>query len=278
MLNYVQHPFKQKNLDGTLHVMNYNIMVGWKMLDNNNEISNEKYSEFKDLINEQPRPDVIFTQETSTRITDIIKEDFGYKYVHKIKGKSPAIFSKFPITKSGSIPFGPGLNACLWADVVVRTDTFRTYSIHLESNRLSNSSYDFLVQNEYETSEAIKGLSSFILNYSKYSSKRASQAELVKKHTQKSPYPVIISGDLNAPPMSYTYKTLKSGLCDTFVEKGTGFGTTWTGAIPMLRIDYIFASEKLINTNYTCYKKDLSDHYPIKASFKPLSQNELKIF
>lgn len=270
MLDYVQIPINRKTSDGTFHVMNYNVMVGWKMLNVNNDISKEKYEQFINLIEEKPKADIICTQETGTRIAEIINKDLGYPYIHKIKGKSPAIFSKHPIVNKGSISFGPNLNACLWADIIINSDTLRTYSLHLESNRLNNSSYDFLAQNDYETSEAIKGLSDFLFNYSRFSSRRAIQAEKVKKHTLLSPYPIIISGDLNAPPVSYTYKTLKRDLCDAFVEKGSGIGTTWTGVIPMLRIDYIFASQNLRNTNYTCYKNDLSDHYPIKASFNPI--------
>ena len=269
MARYVQLPFSDRNHNGPLHVMNYNVMVGWKMLDKDNRISKDSYKKFSDLIFEEPQPGIICTQETSARISEIISNELNYPYLHSVNKKSPAIFSRYPIVDKGIMSFGKTLNACLWADIKYESDTIRVYSVHLESNRLSNSSYDFLARNEYETTEAIKGFKDFLIKYSQYSSKRAEQATQIKSHIDQCPYPVIVSGDFNDPPVSFTYKTLSKGLNDTFVNSGRGFGTTWSGAIPMLRIDYIFASEEMNNTGFVCYKSDLSDHYPIKASFDP---------
>ena len=38
---------------------------------------------------------------------------------------------------------------------------------------------------------------------------RVSEALKIKKHINKSPYPVIVCGDFNDTPLSYTYSTLK---------------------------------------------------------------------
>lgn len=268
MSTYVK-PFSDSyKPEGNFHVMTYNVMVGWKMLDKNNKPSESRYEAFKSLIEEEPMPGVICTQESSKRADEILKDSLGYSFVHKIEKRSPSIFSKYPIVSNGQISFGSSLNSCLWADIKIENDTLRIYSVHLESNRLSNSSYDFLVQDEYETSKAVKGIMSFLLKYPVFAGKRADQAILVREHIESSPYPVVVSGDFNDPPMSYTYRTLKSELNDTFLDNGRGFGTTWTGAIPLLRIDYIFASKEINNTAFICMDSDLSDHYPIKASFQ----------
>ena len=68
--------------------------------------------------------------------------------------------------------------------------------------------------------------------------------------------------------LCHTHITLlKKGLNDTFLDSGAGIGTTWIGTIPLLRIDYIFASKELDNTGLIKLKNNLSDHYPVKASF-----------
>ena len=124
-----------------------------------------------------------------------------------------------------------------------------------------------MLKEEYRSLDAIQGLKDFALKYPSYAGIRAEQAIKVKAHMNESPYPVIVGGDFNDPPVSFTYKVLKKGLTDTFLQSGQGFGTTWSGAVPMLRIDYIFASKSLINTSYTCVESDFSDHYPVNASF-----------
>jgi len=57
------------------------------------------------------------------------------------------------------------------------------------------------------------------------------------------------------------------GLKDSFLTSGRGVGTTWRSSIPMLRIDYIFADDHFNGTNFRIIKSDISDHYPVKASF-----------
>ncbi|MBK6641784.1 MAG: hypothetical protein IPG39_11360 [Bacteroidetes bacterium] len=69
--------------------------------------------------------------------------------------------------------------------------------------------------------------------------KRAAQADMISKHIGTSPYPVIVCGDFNDTSLSYTYKTISAGLLDAFRESGSGMGSTYTGPIPGLRIDYI---------------------------------------
>ncbi|WOO41416.1 endonuclease/exonuclease/phosphatase family protein [Rubellicoccus peritrichatus] len=67
----------------------------------------------------------------------------------------------------------------------------------------------------------------------------------------KEPLPVILAGDLNSTPGGFPQRSLAGVLNDTFAEQGFGFGWTFpgksshliTGYGPVLRIDYIFASE-----------------------------------
>jgi len=169
--------------------------------------------------------------------------------------------------EKGVLEFGSKINSCLWADIVIRPkDTVRVYSAHLESTRLSASSYELLAEDPSMT-RPFSGIRDLVLKYPRYAGKRADQAIRVKAHISQSPYPVILCGDMNEPPTSYTYQVLQEYMTDAFIENGAGFGNTWKGKIPMLRIDYIFASKELTNTSYTCIPSDLSDHYPVKASY-----------
>jgi len=178
------------------------------------------------------------------------------------------IYSKHPLIETGWVEFGSKINSCLWADIALTdNDTVRIYSTHLESTRLSASSYDLLSENVAASTAPLQGVKDLVMKYPRYAGKRADQAEKVKEHIATCPYPVILCGDMNEPPTSYTYRVLKEDMSDAFRETGTGLGNTWQGKIPMLRIDYIFASRDLTNTSYRCMSSDLSDHYPVKASF-----------
>lgn len=268
ILSYVRPDIHFNKDQGNVHVLSFNVMKGTMLVDKAHQFTKERQELFNRVVRQVPIPDIICAQEVNELAKSAFDTAFEYPYSHQIEQRGATIITRFPIIRKGQVDFGPRLNSCLWADLLINaTDTIRVYSLHLESNRLSQSSYAFNAKEGYEAEEAIRGLKDLITKYPRYAGKRGNQAEMVKKHINSSPYPVIICGDLNDPPMSYTYRTLKKGLNDTFLDTGGGFGTTWTGAIPMLRIDYIFASKEIENTAFYCLESELSDHFPVKASF-----------
>ena len=250
-----------------LTVLTYNVMMGFGLADHEQEPSPPKLEKLTSLLAMQPRPDILCLQEAGPLAIKAFSKISEYPYTHSFSPKGAVIYSAHPIIKKGFLDFKSKVNSCLWADVLIsQKDTVRVYSVHLESTRLGSSSYNLLAEEGSQYSSA-QGLKDLILKYPRYAGKRAEQAHLVKEHMTRSPHPVILCGDMNEPPTSYTYRVLKKNMTDAFVETGSGFGNTWKGKIPMLRIDYIFASERLTNTSYTCLHSDLSDHYPVKASF-----------
>lgn len=268
-LSYLKPGVKSQHKTDDLHVLSFNAMMGFKMVDEHHQFKASNQEALDDLLRQSPDPAVVCIQEASDMVRNALKTTFKDYHVHHINKRGAIILSKYQLLDQGEIYFGSKLNSCLWADILVTPeDTIRVYSAHLESNRLSRSSYDFLTKEEYEPQDAIAGVKDLFVKYPQYAQKRGEQALKVKEHMDKSPYPLILCGDLNDPPMSFTYRTMKQGLNDTFLDNGAGFGTTWNGAIPMLRIDYIFASKELKNTGFQKRKNQLSDHYPVVASFE----------
>ncbi|WP_439880373.1 endonuclease/exonuclease/phosphatase family protein [Pontibacter sp. MBLB2868] len=195
---------------------------------------------------------------------------FSVSYVDKNKADiGIVIFSKYPIVDKGIIRFGESHNnRGIWADVNVEGDTVRVYTAHLQS--MSIKSQD--IENTYS---AIGNEGSFkkeSRNLARRLKKgfvaRGHQVELLLEHIKESPYPVIVCGDFNDIPFSYTYNELAKELDNAFVEAGSGVGATYNGPLPFLRIDNQFYSESMKAFDFeTHYEMGLSDHFPVSAKY-----------
>lgn len=192
---------------------------------------------------------------------------YPYHYIYK----DMAIFSRIPILRKNHITFEPQYSSsCIYCDFKVGKDTVRVYSVHLESYKLGKKERQFMKEmsqglKSKDISGEVKNLTIRLSTANKY---RANQAEVIQRHVQHSPYPVIICGDFNDTPLSYTYRKIKSDLTDCFIKQGRGLGNTYIGEFPSFRIDYILHTPGLETLSYTRDEITLSDHYPIKAGLK----------
>ena len=97
---------------------------------------------------------------------------------------------------------------------------------------------------------------------------RSQQVQDVKREILKSPYPVLLTGDFNDVPNSYSHQVIAAELSDAFAEKGWGLGRTFQFLSPTLRIDYIFYGQPLQLVRFLQYNWDHSDHKPLTAVFE----------
>ena len=191
------------------------------------------------------------------------KEDFwGYAHFGIL------IFSKYPIIKKQTVSFYPNdYNSIFqYVDIVKGADTIRVFNIHLQSLRFSKANLKYIDKPTVEDENAaIKESRNIIGKFKKGFLKRQVQADRIRAEIEKSPYPVIVTGDFNDVPNSYAYHTIGKGMINAFVKKGTGLGRTFSGISPVLRIDNIFVAEKMDVLQFQLIKKKLSDHFPIIA-------------
>lgn len=207
---------------------------------------------------------------------DDIKEIFSkYPYQH-IWYKSEqswaksgvATFSKYPIINKSNINFDSNYNTMIYSDIVIENDTIRLFNNHLESNRLTERDRDLPIQlkNNFD-SENLSGttlhLSRKLNNAYK---KRALQADTIARLVNKSPYKVMVCGDFNDVPVSYTYTTIKGKLKDAFSETGLGLGWTLNLSIYKFRLDYVLYDSTYVVDNYKVSKVNYSDHYPVECN------------
>lgn len=211
--------------------------------------------------------DYFETTDTLVKILDADNVHFeSASSLHKTHHWGAATFSRFPIVNRGKIKFEKSKgNICLYTDIVKNADTIRVFNVHFESNHLETEKLDQLVEGD-STSRIIA--TDMVNALRKSYLKRAKQVDLVRDAIQASPYPVIVCGDFNDTPVSYTYTQISEGLKDAFLENGTGFGFTYAGRIPFLRIDYIFHDQRLHSSQFSVLTdKKYSDHYPVQCTF-----------
>ena len=237
-----------------LNILSFNVRLFnfYESKDAQNNIQ-ETFSSFL----EKENPDVLFLQEYNKEMK-IDFPEFPYNYIH-FRGKNilgHAIFSKYPLINTYSFDFEDSYNNALSADLVKDTDTLRVYNLHLQSLSIKpRVSYLQELNNEVLR----KRISTLFI-------KQQEQVELIVEHKNNSRYPVIISGDFNNTPFSYTYRKLSESMNDAFVEAGNGIGTTFLFEYYPMRIDYILASKELQILSFSTINKTFSDHYPISAT------------
>jgi endonuclease/exonuclease/phosphatase family metal-dependent hydrolase len=209
-------------------------------------------------------------------IPDIMEADgfseYHYSYNPKLNFDGDhhfgiIIFSKYPIINKQTISFFPhDYNSIFqYTDVVKGTDTIRVFNIHLQSLKFTNTNLEYIDNPSMTDEEDLKKSKSLISKLKKGFLHRKEQAERIRAEIDKSPYPVMVCGDFNDVPNSYAYRTIGSGLQNTFAEKGSGIGRTFSGISPTLRIDNIFVSQSYDVLQYTRINKKLSDHFPVIA-------------
>jgi endonuclease/exonuclease/phosphatase family metal-dependent hydrolase len=182
-----------------------------------------------------------------------------------------ATFSKFPIVGKDAIHFqAKGANTVIISDIKVGEDTIRLFNTHLQSIRFAWSDYKFIenLNKEDIEQDELKGGITILRRLKRAFVKRAMQVETLRDSMNASPYPVILCGDFNDTPSSYTYATLSSNMLDAFRESGQGSGKTYAGPFPSFRIDYIFHDKKIQSTAFKTFSEKLSDHYPISCFVK----------
>ena len=212
-----------------------------------------------------------FFPTKDTLLTFLPNIHYHERYTHALGGQQyfgVALFSKYPIVRKGYVPFASDANNfCIYADLLVSGDTIRVYNGHLQSIRLKPEDYD-LANGKTEQSEIDDAGKRIARRLKSAFVKRQEQVDRIATSIQASPYPVVLCGDFNDPPVSYTYETLSDILEDSFVACGNGIGNTYIGAFPSFRIDYILHSPSLKAIAYKTLDEKLSDHHAVTATLE----------
>lgn len=270
----------QDDIENPVKVLSYNVQVFDVYNFNEREHKRDEIFHFLD----EQDADILCFQEFyhQENSSDFVTKDSMVKmlgtsydherYTHALTQKryfGVATFSKYPIVGRGEIDFeNDDNNSCIYSDILINEDTIRVFNAHLGSIRFQNDDYEFFGEEADTRYQYRNKAGRRILGRLKIAfQKRAEQSELVAAEIERSPYPVILCGDLNDTPVSYCYRQFSSILEDAFSYSGEGTGETYIGKVPSNRIDYIFHSSDLMVGAFTTHEIEMSDHKPISAEF-----------
>ncbi|MCX7953659.1 MAG: endonuclease/exonuclease/phosphatase family protein [Bacteroidales bacterium] len=258
-----------------IRVLSYNV----RLFDRYNWKNNYKYRQpILDYIVKE-NPDIVCLQEYYFQsdgkypTTEYLQKKLKAKNINQyfsihLRGTDYfgiATYSIFPIIKKETIKFKNTSNIVLITDILINADTVRIYNVHLESFRLSEEDIIFLKKPTNLTTNY--GKANTIIHYlTRAFLKREIQTDSLFNSIKNCKYPIILCGDFNDIPASYTYKKINKFLKNAYDIIDLNLGSTYNGYIPFLRIDNIFYSSHFSSKNFSIDRTNkFSDHFPIKC-------------
>ena len=262
--------FSGENSDDTdIKILSYNVrsFTG----DGDNRDKKENAEQIISMLDGQ-NADIICLQESRLRKNNIfnlaktvndLKNIKHYQFARSSNTFGSVTMTKFPIVNMGEIRFEESRNITIFTDMLIGKDTIRVYNLHLQSYHIEPKDYAVLenIDIQEEKNRAVYRKVGVLMKDA--FERRAHQAKAIRKHIDECPYKVIVCGDFNDTPTSYSYHTISEDLSDAFVDSGKGFGRTYVGELPSFRIDYIMHSKSLKSYNFETLDFKFSDHLPI---------------
>ena len=262
VLDYCPLKWKREVPDGCLLLMSYNT---------GNAYTGENTGVLLDYLR-QTNADIVCLQEIAATTLQqpqakALLDSLRYQLLQK---DGRIVLSRLPII-SDTVPLPIGLsrtgNGTLACLVEYEGDTLMIVNNHLESNRLEDSIKQDYVANldnpEYrKMKESGRKIGRKLTTSTVF---RGAQTDtLCRFAEQHRDERVILCGDFNDTPVSYTCQQLGKRLKNAFSESGRGIGLSYNKRGFWVRIDHIFHNEQCRSyQTYIDRSIATSDHYPL---------------
>lgn len=267
------YPINAKNEipDGSIKVMSYNVLMfaPW-------ELEKGTPNPIVEFIMDSDA-DIVCLQEANPSEAggEALERKFKARYPYydvtkKAGGESLTICSKFPILSKDTMDICSTGNMSVAYVLDINGDKTLVINNHLETVGLSfeeKDDFEKMVNREMAEYEAKAASRSLIRKLTEANKRRASQADVIAQviaEYRAKGYSVMVFGDFNDTPLSYTFRTIGKGLTDAFSSSGRGLGYTYQKNGMNVRIDHILCSD-----DWTPYgaqvNKEIynSDHFPV---------------
>ena len=228
--------------------------------------------------------DIICLQETyAAAYTQALADSLEPKGYRKATHKGLSLFTRLPIISSEELSYPTLNNSGFIAYLRWQSDTIMLINNHFESNHFSlemrQRYVDALEQTANSTrhnvaDSLIDDVKPLLRLMAEAAPMRAAQTDIIDSIVAAwLPRPVILCGDFNDTPVSYTHRVLTRNLTSAFRQSGNGLGRTYRDRGFPVRIDHILFSPQHWKSSNTRVDKtmNLSDHSPISTVLSPKS-------
>ena len=150
------------------------------------------------------------------------------------------IHSRFPIIRRERIPYESRANGSVAWYLQVGNDTVLVINNHLECTNLTKEDrlrYEQILKGKMSRDTAREESKLLVQKVGRANAIRAIGAEAVHRYIEEHrQYPMIVCGDFNDNPISYSRHVISKGLTDCFVETGRGLGLSYNSHLITARL------------------------------------------
>ena len=178
------------------------------------------------------------------------------------------IHTKYPIIRRERIDYASEANGSVAWWLKVGNDTLVVVNNHFESCHLNEDDrrqYRQILKGTMPRDSMREESKILLVKLAEANAKRSGQIRAVRQYAlDHSQYPVIVCGDFNDNPISYSRHAMAEVLTDCYVTTGRGIGLSYNQKAFSLRIDHFFCNDRL--EPYQCKidgEMDASDHNPL---------------
>ncbi len=182
-------------------------------------------------------------------------------------------FSRYPIVYINKVDYQSESNGSVLYKILVDGDTIAVINNHFESNRLTpaeKTTYKNIIK-KHDVNTMPSDSKMLLGRLSNAAVVRSEQVDIVANliDSLRHSYPLIVCGDFNDPPNSYTHCRIGENLTDCHTAAGKGFGISYNQRGFFFRIDNIMVNDKW-DVKYCKVDNSISksDHNPIFAYLK----------
>ena len=270
--------YGKAQVGGNIRLMTYNVHY-FSFLDGE-KTKLETAEEIAAMVNEYD-PDLFCIQEFTIlhykmnrqdcldKLAELLDMPYYY-YNSKENFAGNVIFSKYPLKAvENENEFG---NENTYGTVTQvdagENGKFILVCCHLQSFQFTDDELSVFSDKD-NSKEEVKTKSKSILSKLKTAyEKRSREVDDMLADIPHDGRPIVLCGDFNDTPLSYTYHQIKrAGFTDGFVKAGRGVGRTYAGKLPMLRIDYVWCNDQIQPMAFKRLKVKGSDHFPVMMDF-----------
>ena len=261
--------------DGSIKILSFNTRAFGEKASHTKETPNEILAYLQ-----ESNADIICLQEyiwgkkLKKKDIDYAMRKYPYRHYYSLAGGLNGLgcYSRFPILSAKPIKYKSKRNGSIAYQIKVEEDTLLVINNHLESFKIGDSdvkAYQEIIDSPNDKKNAV-GIRKLVKKLAEGTVIRAQQVDTIASIASRfKGKGVIVCGDFNDTPISYSCNRMASEYINVFGESGNGLGWTYNQSGFNFRIDHIFISEYWQSYGtYVDQSAVWADHYPLITYLK----------